>query len=333
MKFIPPKRRLIIYGTIIFLIVLIMAPFFSKIPGKSYAGPVLPLTGGEPVIRDRLKGHVDMLAGHIGERNVWNYDALQKAAGYIQVSLESLGYKVTSQPFMVENKQVRNLVAIHKGQERDKEIIVVGAHYDSVSGSPGANDNATGVAAVLELARLLSVETLPCTVHFVAFVNEEPPFFKTQQMGSLVYSNQAKKQNEQIMAMFSLETIGYYSDKEGSQRYPFPLGLFYPDKGNFIGFVSNFSSKSLLKRSISLFRQFGEFPSEGVIAPSWLPGVDWSDHWAFWENGYPGVMITDTALYRYPHYHSLYDVPENIDYDRLTRVVLGLAEVVKRLAF
>jgi len=152
-------------------------------------------------------------------------------------------------------------------------------------------------------------------------------------MGSLVYSNQAKKQNEQIMAMFSLETIGYYSDKEGSQRYPFPLGLFYPDKGNFIGFVSNFSSKSLLKRSISLFRQFGEFPSEGVIAPSWLPGVDWSDHWAFWENGYPGVMITDTALYRYPHYHSLYDVPENIDYDRLTRVVLGLAEVVKRLAF
>jgi hypothetical protein len=132
--------------------------------------------------------------------------------------------------------------------------------------------------------------------------------------------------------MLSLETIGYYSDQPGSQRYPFPLGLFYPGSGHFIAFVSNLRSRSLLHRALGAFRRHARFPSEGVAAPAFIPGLDWSDHWSFWEQGYPAIMVTDTALYRYPWYHSVQDTPERIDYERLARVVAGLHGMLRELA-
>jgi Zn-dependent M28 family amino/carboxypeptidase len=169
-------------------------------------------------------------------------------------------------------------------------------------------------------------------VRFVAFVNEEPPFFKSEAMGSLRYARRSRERGENIVAMVSLETIGYYSDRAGSQRYPFPLGLFYPSTGNFLAFVSDLSSRGLMHEAIAAFRRHARIPSEGLAAPAMLPGVDWSDHWAFREAGYRAVMVTDTAPYRYPHYHVAADTPDKVDYERLARVVTGLRGMLGALA-
>lgn len=303
-----------------------------RMPGRSHAGPLPPLTAPEQASRARLQEHVVTLAGRIGERNIRRPDALDEAASYVEASLRALGYEVVSQPFQVGSQTVRNLEATLPGRARAGEIVVVGGHYDSVVGTPGADDNASGTAAVIELARLLRDAPLERTVRFVAFVNEEPPFFLTEQMGSRVYARAAARRGDRIVAMLSLETIGYFTDEPRSQRYPPPLSAAYPDRGNFIGFVGNISSRSLVRRSIAAFRQHARFPSEGVAAPSWVPGVFWSDHDSFWREGYQAIMITDTAPFRNPAYHAPYDTPDRIDHDAMSRVVHGLAAVVRELA-
>jgi Zn-dependent M28 family amino/carboxypeptidase len=213
------------------------------------------------------------------------------------------------------------------------QIIVIGAHYDSVFGSPGANDNGSGVAAMLALARRFAGKPAGQTLRFVAFANEEPPYFQTEQMGSLVYASRCKARGDQISAMISLETIGYFSDAPRSQTYPsLGVGAFYPTTGNFIGFVGNIRSRTLLRRAIFLFRQQGKLPSEGGALPSFIPGVGWSDQWAFWQSGYPGIMITDTAPFRYPHYHAATDTPDKLDYDRFALVVSGVEKTIAELA-
>lgn len=303
-----------------------------RMPGKSHAGPLSPLCHDEIQVRDRLEQHVRRLAGEIGERNFWRFDALEASALYIEKSLQELGHQARTQNFLVEGRTVKNLEMELIGSTLAEEIVLVGAHYDSVLGSPGANDNATGVAAVLEIARLLAGKAFKRTVRFVAFANEEPPFFLTELMGSRVYARRSRERGEKIVAMFSVETIGYYSVAEGSQHYPFPFNFFYPRTGNFIGFVGNLSSRKLVSRSIALFRQHTAFPSEGVAAPGWITGIGWSDHWSFWKEGYPAVMVTDTALFRYESYHTQEDTPEKVDYTRTARVVSGLARVVAEMA-
>jgi Zn-dependent M28 family amino/carboxypeptidase len=201
-----------------------------------------------------------------------------------------------------------------------------------VAGAPGANDNGSGVAAVLELARLLRDATPARTLRCVLFVNEEPPFDQTDVMGSRVYARRSRERGENIVGMFSLETVGWYSEKPGSQRYPFPLSLFYPSTGNFIAFVSNLASRALLHEAIASFRRHAGIPSEGVAAPAFIPGVDWSDHWSFWQEGWPALMVTDTAPYRYPHYHAAEDTPDKVDYERLARLVTGLHGTLRELA-
>ncbi len=208
--------------------------------------------------------------------------------------------------------------------------IVVGAHYDTVPGSPGADDNASGVAVLIELAALLKGETLP--IRFVAFANEEMPYFQGPEMGSWTWARRARERGEPIRAMYSLEMLGYYRDAPGSQRYPPPLGLFYPDRADFIAFVGDLGARSLVRDSIRLFREKSMFPSEGVAAPAFIPGVTWSDHWSFRSHGFPAIMITDTAFNRYPHYHLPSDTPDKLDYERMARVTLGLAAMLKDLA-
>ena len=185
---------------------------------------------------------------------------------------------------------------------------------------------------MLEVARLLRDSNPGHTIRFVAFVNEEPPSFLGETMGSLVYARRIKERGDNVLAMLSLETIGYYSDVKGSQQYPAPFNLFYPDTGNFIGFVGDLGSRELVRRAIKTFRQTTKFPSEGLAAPVGTPGVGWSDHWSFWQVGYPAIMLTDTAPFRYPHYHQSSDTPDKIDYDRMARVVLGVSKVVAELA-
>jgi Zn-dependent M28 family amino/carboxypeptidase len=291
----------------------------------------MPLGAEEARIRDHLATHVETLAGRIGERNLWHYPALLAAADYIQGTLTELGYAPTDEPFESQGKPVHNIVAENRGHAAEGEIVVVGAHYDTVLGSPGANDNGSGVAALLELARLLADRPLPRTLRFVAFVNEEAPFSYTDEMGSLVHARGARARGEHIQAMLSLETIGSYSDAPGSQHYPFPLNLFYPDTANFIGFVGNLGSRGLVRRALRTFRQTTAFPSEGAAVPASIPGVGWSDHWSFWQAGYPAIMVTDTAFYRYAHYHTGGDTPDRVDYDRTARVVAGLARAIAEL--
>jgi Zn-dependent M28 family amino/carboxypeptidase len=209
---------------------------------------------------------------------------------------------------------------------------VIGAHYDSVQGSPGANDNATGVAAMLALARAFKNRSPSRTLRFVAFTNEEPPFFQSSQMGSRIYARRCREGSENVSLMVSLETIGYYSDKPGSQGYPFPFSFFYPSTANFIAFVGNMDNALWVRQLLTTFRRHAQFPSEGGALWEWIPGVAWSDHWSFWKEGYPAVMVTDTAPNRYPYYHTAADTTDKIDFARMARVVSGLQRTIEELA-
>jgi len=315
------------------LLVGVGIPFMTGMPAGSHSGPLPPLTPEEIALRARLEQHVEALAGDIGERHLWRHDALESAARYIEEAWAGLGYRVASQPYVSHGKPVRNLEVELPGSGEPPEIVLVGAHYDTVAGSPGANDNASGVAAMIEIARLLAGSKTRRAVRFVAFVNEEPPLFYSPEMGSRVYARRSSERGERIVAMLSLETIGFYTSAPGSQRYPNPLyGLFYPDRGDFVAFVGNLASRSLVRTAVESFRRHTAFPSEGVAAPGWWGGVHWSDHSSFWREGYPAFMVTDTALFRYPHYHRAGDTPDRLDYESLARVTAGLARVVAELA-
>jgi len=327
-----PWLRIIAFLLGISIVLAFGVQYMINMPGKSYSGPLPPLKEEENEIQTFLLKHIQILAGEIGERNLWQYQALQSSANYIERIFKSMGYEVFSQEYGVQGKKVKNIEVQLEGTHRPNEIVLIGAHYDSVRVSPGANDNATGTAAVLEIARLLFGQPNKRTVRFVAFVNEEPPFSMTQDMGSRVYANRSRELEENIVAMFSIETIGYYDDAEGSQQYPFPFRYFYPSTANFIAFVGNVASKSLVYDSIDSFRRHTSFPSEGVAAPGWMTGIGWSDHQSFWREGYPALMVTDTALFRYAQYHSQEDTPDKVNYPRTARVVAGLARVVSEVA-
>ena len=337
--------KLLVFAGLVVVLGLCCWALMIRMPGKSYQGAFAPLTPAEETLRDELRRHVEKLAGEIGERNLIRYSALGEAADYVDKGFEQAGYSVERQTYDVAPRSVfglnevpeqplscSNLIAEITGSEKPQEIVVVGAHYDSAPGTPGANDDATGVAAVLTLARSFAGKKPGRTLRFLAFVNEEPPYFQTPSMGSLVYAKRCQERQENIVAMLSLETIGYYSDEPGSQNYPAPLGFFYPSKGNFVAFVGDTSSRGLVRRVIRTFRESSRFPSEGAATFGSLPGVGWSDHWSFWQAGYPALMVTDTAPYRYPYYHYARDTPDKIDYDRLARLVVGVERVINELA-
>ncbi len=296
------------------------------------AGTMPEIVMADTVSEVMLRRHVQTLAGEIGERNVLHPRALRAAADYVRRTWEVQGYTVVAREYPLAREHWANLEIVRPGRRAPNEIVIVGAHYDSVFGSPGANDNGSGVAALLELARAFTARQTDRSVRFVAFVNEEPPFFRTGDMGSRHYARAARARNEDIRAMLALETVGYYDDTPGSQRYPPLFSLFFPDRGNFIGLVSNFGSRALLRRAVAAFRAASDFPLEYVSTFGWVPGVDWSDHGSFWNEGYPAIMITDTALYRYPYYHSARDTPDKLDYARLARVTAALVAVVEALA-
>jgi Zn-dependent M28 family amino/carboxypeptidase len=283
-------------------------------------------------LEKNLRIHVEKLALEIGERNFRMYEKLQQAAEYIAYEFKKYGYKYELQEYYLRTKQYKNIIATHYGVSQPDRVIIIGAHYDSVWGSPGADDNGSGVAGLLELARLISHEKTSKSVKFIAFVNEEPPFFRTKWMGSNVYVRQAYSKKEVIDAMLCLESIGYFSQREGSQNYPPFFNFFYPNKGNFIAIVGNLKSKSLVKEVVESFRKNSDFPIESVATFGFIPGVDFSDHLSFWKYGYKAVMITDTAFYRNPNYHTQSDLPHTLDYKSLSEVVKGLYHVILSLA-
>jgi hypothetical protein len=302
-----------------------------RMPGNSYDGELPPLTPAQNELADVLRQDVTTLAEEIGIRNYSDREGLNAAVKFIETEFARAGYAVERQEYDINGEPYANIVVEIPGTERPDEIVVVGAHYDSVFNSPAANDNGSGVAATLALARRFAGVQGERTLRFVAFANEEPPFFQTEDMGSLVYAKRCRDRDENIVVMLSLETIGYYSDKVGSQNYPAPLNLFYPMQGNFIAFVGNIDSGEAVREVVGTFRDRVRFPSEGAALPNLLPGVGWSDHWAFWQQGYRALMVTDTAPFRYPYYHTLDDTPDKLDYERFARVVDGLEPVVAEL--
>ncbi|MGD9015435.1 MAG: M28 family peptidase [Candidatus Omnitrophota bacterium] len=276
----------------------------------------------------RLKAHVVKLSGDIGERSVFRYPQLQEAANYIIGQFENLGLEVEFQEYSLYGKQVGNVIAKKRGRESPEEVVILGAHYDTCF-NPGANDNASAIAGLLELARRLSQQEHRRTIKFIAFVNEEPPFFKSEDMGSFIYARSAKQRGEVIKAVLILEMIGFYSDKPFSQKYPLLIGPFYPNRANFIAVVGNLANRQLVKQVYHYFKRNSQFPIRRAVLFDFIPGVDFSDHWSFWKMGFPAVMITDTAFYRYSHYHSNSDTFEKLDYQGMAGVVDGLGAVLQ----
>jgi hypothetical protein len=280
-------------------------------------------------IQNNLKKTVNMLAGEIGSRGYLQTEALKKSADYIKSELGSYGYDVSVQSYDAKEGTFENVFVEKKGKKRPDKILVIGAHYDTVIGTPGADDNASGVAALLELARLLADETLDMTLHFVAFTLEEPPFFRSRKQGSYVYAESLHQRNLDIEGMICLESIGFFTDEPGSQMFPLPFFRFmYPGTGSFITFVSDFQSRGFLNRAKEGFKKGTGFPVESISAFSIIPGIDFSDHRSFWKFGYDAFMVTDTAFYRNPNYHEAGDVPETLDYERMTEVVIGLRKAI-----
>jgi hypothetical protein len=308
--------------------------YMTAVPGKPYRGALPPLSAEEAALAASLRRHIATVAAR--EHNLAHPEELEKVARYIEATLSAFGYAAGRQEYLADGKPVRNIEVVLEPRPaiRDPEVIVVGAHYDSARGTPGANDNASGAGAVIELARLLRdlAGASSKRIRLVLFVNEEPPYFRTEAMGSLRYARALADRKERVTAMYSLETIGFYSSAPGSQHYPAPFGLLFPDRGDFIAFVGLLGSRALLQQTMRSFRSHTSFPSIGGVAPGTIPGIGWSDHWAFAEHGFAAVMITDTALFRYPHYHLPSDTPDKIDAERLARVVKGIERVIRDLA-
>lgn len=321
-------RNVLVLTGIIFISLSILLGTFVLMPGESLQASLSPLTEEQVAVADNMLKHVRVLADEIGERHYGEPKAYQMAADYIFDTFKDMGLVPYREQFG-EETEFTNIVVEQYGLRLPEEIIVVGAHYDTVWMTPGADDNASGVAVMLELARQLKLRKLDRTVRFIAFANEEYPHFFTDEMGSLVHARQASERGEQIRAMYSLEMLGYYSDEPESQNYPRPFNWIYPDTANFVAFVSNFKSRRLLTESIATFRKSKQFPSEGLAAPVLLVrDVRRSDQAAFWRYGFSGVMVTDTAAYRNYAYHNVSDVYDSLNYAHMARITSGLLDVI-----
>ena len=271
---------------------------------------------------ENIYRHVECLSVKIGDRHLWKENSLQKAADYIESTFISYEYAVWRQTYSCYGQSVSNLIAEKTGM--DKEVVIIGAHYDTIPGSPGADDNASAVAGLLELARLNQETSNKKTLIFTAFVNEEPPCFGSPNMGSMVYAKHLKEQRVPVEVMVSLEMIGYFSE-ERIQAYPLPgMGLVYPKTGDYIGVVGNFHSfkyVSFFKKGI---RKHSNINARSLTAPEFFGGINLSDNYSFWHHGYRAVMVTDTSFFRNRHYHQLTDTIDTLDFGRIAEVVKGL---------
>ena len=279
----------------------------------------------------RLEAHLRKLSVELSPRDIGHLGNLERAATYIEYEFKFMGASVSNQPYSVEGTSYRNVIA-RFGPDTN-ERIVVGAHYDSAGPLPGADDNASGVAGLIELGRLLAAQPPQLRVELVAFCTEEPPYFRTTDMGSSVHATSLRTANVKVRAMLSLEMIGYFSDMQGSQHFPVGLlGALYPSTGNFISVVGRVSDGLLVRQVKRAMSNAAPLPVRSINAPSIIPGVDFSDQLNYWEAGYGAVMITDTAFYRNRNYHTEHDTAEKLDYKRMAMVVEGVYAAVTEIA-
>ncbi len=283
-------------------------------------------------LRQNLIETVRVLSDEIGRRSYLNVPKLNAAADYIEARFRSAGCRVKRQEFTYRSNAYYNIIGEVDGapEGRREAALIIGAHYDTDIATPGADDNASGVAVLLELARLAAESPPARPVRFAAFTLEEPPAFLTRHMGSYIYARSVRDEGARVLGMISLEMLGFFSAEKGSQMYPSSLfRIFYPNRGNFIAFVGNLSSRSFTRRIKRAFKRVSSVPVESLNAVSFVPGVNFSDHRNFWKFGYPAFMITDTAFYRNPNYHSAGDRPETLDYDRMEEIAKGLFAAIR----
>lgn len=284
-------------------------------------------------IAARARRVVEVLSRNFPSRNGLHRANLLGAADFIEKEFLSLGWIVKSQAYETNGGTVRNLIVEQLGQARTKPCIVIGAHYDSVLGTPGADDNASGVAGLIESVRLLKNYSNQRTICFAAFAHEEPPYFLTRWMGSRQYAKLLQRDKTNVQVMFSLEMIGYAGDTF-KQSYPFPflrqLGR-YPKHGNYIALVSNLRTRQITKIVLDAMQGGCNIGVESLAAPGFLPPLFLSDHAAFWKAGYPAIMVTDTAFLRNSHYHRGGDTDDTLNYDFLAEVVKGMFHAILEL--
>ena len=310
--------------------VLGVVRYFAFLPLYGHKGPLPPATLEERHLAPRLREHVVAVASV--PHNMQHPEALEAAAVYIERRLADLGFGIERHELVVAGQKLRNVhVAIGPGGGGQAPSFVVGAHYDSAGIAPGANDNGTGVATLIELARLLrDHKPRRHRLRLVFFVNEELPASASEWMGSVHFARMLAAR-ERVAGMISIETIGAYSDMPGTQRFPFPFNAVYRDTANFITFVGMPRARDLVHQALGSFRRHTAFPSIGGVSHAVVPGVSWSDHASFDALGIPAIMVTDTALYRYAHYHKATDTPDKVDYDRLARVTKGLERTLREI--
>ncbi|HEY0017142.1 MAG TPA: M28 family peptidase [Longimicrobium sp.] len=320
------RRTITVFGAALLFICAPLAYLVQPWPGDD------PLKAQPPAVSpERLEAHVRMLADDFVPRDFANPANLDRTAAYIRQELAQAGGTVAEQPFEAGRSTYRNVIAAFGPETRER--IVIGAHYDAAGPYPAADDNASGVAGLLELARLLGADPPAIRVELVAYPLEEPPFYRTPLMGSAVHAASLKRQGVRVRVMMSLEMIGYFTDAPNSQQLPLAaLRPFYPSRGNFIAVVGKMGQALMVRRIKRAMKGASPLGVHSINAPRWVPGVDFSDHMNYWDAGYPAVMITDTAFYRNPHYHTARDTADTLDYDRMAQVVQGVHAAILALA-
>jgi Zn-dependent M28 family amino/carboxypeptidase len=277
-----------------------------------------------------LRLAVTTLSREIGSRPYDDAVKLDRTVKFIGGEFASAGLVVSYQSFTYRNRQYQNVIGELKGRAMPEKVLVVGAHYDTVRTTPGADDNASGIAGLMGIARLLAGRSLDRTVRFVAFALEEPPVYRSRNMGSYHYAESLVKKRETVEGMICLEMIGFFSDREGSQHYPLPfMKLKFPKVGNYISLVGNRRSRKFTHHVADSLRNATDLPVITLNAPAIIAGIDFSDHWSFNKFRIPACMATDTAFYRNPNYHAPTDLPETLDYTRMAKVVEGLVAAVE----
>jgi hypothetical protein len=305
--------RIFLIAIIFFLLIAC-----SIVSAEQYKYPDLDINS------NNLKSHVEFLTNIRPYVNYLNIQSMDKAAAYIKDNFEEYGLETKEQRFEVHGKEYKNIIGTINIENPIR--IIVGAHYDVCGDQPGADDNASAIAGLLEVARITKqyASELNYRVDFVAYALEEPPFFGTEDMGSYLHAKGLHERGINIRGMICLEMIGYFTEEEDTQEYPVSLmKLFYPKTGNFIGIVGNFSSSSLVKE-IKKHMKVASINVESLKAPSWIVGVDFSDHRNYWKFDYEAVMITDTSFYRNPNYHKISDTMDTLNFEKMGEVVRGI---------
>ena len=285
---------------------------------------------------DLLFRHVDMLAGVIGPRYPGNRGTMAATAGYIEAELKALGLSVTRETYDINGESIDNLIVNIAGTHHPNDIVILGAHYDSTPTTPGADDNGSAVAVLIETARLLQGITPRSTVRFVAFACEESPYFHTGEMGSMIHAQGCSDRRENVVAMLCLEMVGYFVDEKNSQQVPptIPKWLrwLFPSRGNFLAAVANPRSWKLCWQFRRGFKKATDFPLLSIVLPERIPEIHLSDHRGFWLQGFPALMLTDTSFLRNPNYHQCTDTADTLDYDRMAQVTIGVASAVRKIS-